>query len=643
MTPSRKTPRKAPRLTGTYSGHLRGFGFFVPARGGDDLFVPPGHEGNAIDGDTVEAERRRGDTVQVTRVLERGRARLAGTFLGRRSFSPDAHHIGKILTVTGSAKKGDKILVVPELDAFRIERVLGRSGAPDVEDAAVLAELGIAAEFPAAVHKETKSLPAPAESAVADRLDLRSAVTVVTIDPVTSRDFDDAISVERSRDGWTLGVHIADVSHYVQPGTALDAEARRRGTSVYLPGRVIPMLPERLSNDLCSLREGKNRFALSVLLDYDTKGDLRRTRFAESVIRPARRFSYERASRVMDGTRRESGRVGRVLRDMLQLSELLRQRRQSLELPRNETELVFDAAGNVVDLRSIAHDVAHGVIEEFMLAANQQVARLMLLRGVPTLFRNHPAPEDLKAVRDVLELLGMEHGPSSSSPSSSSKRRSSARVAKPGEIDLPRVVSDAVSKGFGPTVTSAVFRCMSRARYTGTDSSHFSLGFPAYCHFTSPIRRYADLTVHRGLRGLLKAEGKPLVIRPGAKPGKPKRDAAHEALGEQLTARAAAAERAESRIRRRRVLEFLLRQGPIPTTGQITGVVEKGLIVDLSEYGTSGFLATDALPGPSYDFEPGKLAGDRRTYRLGQDIEVCIHRIDPAASQLDLAPAPRYG
>jgi len=621
MTASRRTSRRSSPLVGSYAGHFRGFGFFVPSRGGDDLFVPPGREGDAIDGDTVEVERRRGDTVQVVRIVERGRAKLAGTFLGRNAFSPDAHHIGKILTVTGDAEKGDKVLVVPELGGFRIERVLGRSGAPDVEDAAVLGELGIEPGFPGAVQKEADSLPPPAESAVGDRLDLRQAVTIVTIDPVTSRDFDDAVSVERSRDGWSLGVHIADVSHYVRPGTALDDEARRRGTSVYLPGRVIPMLPERLSNDLCSLREGKNRFALSVLLDYDRKGELRGVRFARSVIRPARRFSYERASRVMDGTRRESGRVGQVLRDMLQLAKLLRERRQSLELPRNETELVFDAAGNVVDLRSIASDVAHGVIEEFMLAANQEVARLMLLRGVPTLFRHHPAPENMATVREVLGLLGIEHSE---------------------ELDLPRVVAEAVDRGFGPTVTSAVFRCMLRARYTTTDPSHFSLAFPAYCHFTSPIRRYADLTVHRSLCRLLDAEGNPLDLAPRTQLGKPGPDDRHEALGEELNARAAAAERAESRIRRRRVLEFLLRQGPIPTTGQITGVVEKGLIVDLSEYGTSGFLAVDALPGPSYEFQPGKLVGDRRTYQLGQDIEVCIHRIDPAASQLDLALAPSY-
>ena len=620
-----RTPRKrtqqSGRLQGTYVGHGRGFGFFVSDAGGDDLFVPPGREGIAIDGDTVEVERGRGDTVRVVRLVRRGRALLAGTYLGNGAFSADAHHIGRFLTVTGDAQKGDKVLVATSAEAFRIARILGRSGAPDVEDAAVLAELDIDPTFPKPALGEAERLPAPSKQANDARLDLRKALTVVTIDPVTSRDFDDAISVERQAGDWLLGVHIADVSHYVRPGTALDREAHRRGTSVYLPSRVIPMLPERLSNDLCSLREGQDRFALSVLMRYDTSGALRETTFAKSVIRPDRRFSYERASRVMDGTRREGGTVGVALRDMLALAEMLGKQRRSLELPRSGVELVFDASGNVVDLRSTAHDKAHGVIEEFMLAANRQVARLMLDRCVPVLFRHHPAPADLAHVWDTLELLGLD---------------------SPSKLGLRRAVARAVSSGHGPTVASAVFRCMSRARYTCEASSHFSLKFDAYCHFTSPIRRYTDLTVHRSLHQLLDAAGGTITTEPVDSAGEPHSDLALEELGEHLNARSAAAERAESRIRRRRVLEFLLRQGAVPTCAQVTGVVEKGLMMDLGEYGVAGFLPVEALPGDAYQFEPGRLVSERRTYRLGQDLDVCIHRIDPSASQLDLALAPRF-
>ena len=308
MTKQSKSERSgSSQLRGKYVGHPRGFGFLVIERGGVDLFVPPKHEGAAIDGDTVLAEPGERGTARVTRVVERGRPLLAGTFLGRGAFLPDAHRVPKILSVEGKAHKGDKVLVAATPDRFRVRRVLGRAGARNVEDAAVLAELGILPKFPRQALGDADKLKAPGKGDFKGRLDLRDTTTVVTIDPVSSRDFDDAISLEGRGNEWLLGVHIADVSHYVRPGAALDQEAHKRGTSVYLPNRVIPMLPEKLSNDLCSLREGVDRLTLSVLLRYDAKGKLLETTFAESVIRSDRRFSYERASRVMDKTAKEKG------------------------------------------------------------------------------------------------------------------------------------------------------------------------------------------------------------------------------------------------------------------------------------------------------------------------------------------------
>jgi ribonuclease R len=505
-------------------GHARGFGFFVPGSGGDDRFVPPGHEGEAIDGDTVEVQPGRGDTVRVKKVLARGRHRLVGTFLGDGTFLADAHHVGRSLKVAGRARRGDKVLVTAAVDGFQVARVLGRAGAPEVEDAAVIAELDLETSFPEAVLHEVDGLQELAINELSHRLDLRAATTVVTIDPLTSRDFDDAISVERRTGGWQLGVHIADVSHYVQSGMAVDQEARRRAISVYFPGQVVPMLPERLSNDLCSLREGRDRLTLSVLLTYDCDGDLQKVSFARSVIRPRRRFSYERASRVMDGSRREAGPVGAMLRDMLALAKTLKKRRRSLELARGDAELVFDAAGNVVDVRSFAKDVAHGVIEELMLAANQEVARLMLARGVPTLYRHHPRPEDLSHVWETLELLG---------------------VNRPRRLGLRRAISKAVRMGFGPAVSAAVFRCLPRARYTTAEVGHFSLNFDAYLHFTSPIRRYADLTVHRALHELLEGCRTPLSLAPDAELRPPEPAPHLDRLATHLNTRAAAADRAE--------------------------------------------------------------------------------------------------
>ena len=259
MAKARRGSRRdaSKRVRGTYVGHPRAFGFLLLEGGGADLFVPPKHEGDAIDGDTVLAERRGESAAKVTAIVARGRSRLCGTYIGRGAFLPDAHRIPKILSVEGKARKGDKVLVAVRPDALRIRRVLGRAGDPAIEDAAVLAELEISPQFPKPALAQAAKLKEPGPADFRGRLDLRDTKTVVTIDPVNSRDYDDAISLERRGKGWLLGVHIADVSHYVRQGSALDKEAHKRGTSVYLPTRVIPMLPEKLSNDLCSSARGR--------------------------------------------------------------------------------------------------------------------------------------------------------------------------------------------------------------------------------------------------------------------------------------------------------------------------------------------------------------------------------------------------
>ena len=588
--------------------------------GGDDLFVPPGNEGDAIDGDKVEAMRGDRGTAQVSQVIERGRKLLVGTHLGNQQFTADAHRIPRSLKVEGKATRGDKVLVETTKTKMRVRRVLGRAGDPAVEDAAVLAEIGITPRFPKNAWDESQALKPPSAKDTRGRLDLRTATTVVTIDPVTSRDFDDAISLERRGKDWVLGVHIADVSHYVRPDTPLDREAYRRATSIYLPSRVIPMLPEKLSNDLCSLREGVDRLAMSVLMRYGPDGKLKETTFAESVICSDRRFSYERASRVMDRAVREKGEVGTLLHDMAKLSKLLSKNRASFNLPRSELELVYGSQGEVVDLRPVADDVAHGVIEEFMLAANREVARLLLRKRVPSIFRHHPEPPDLSRVWNDFRLLGIKRAES---------------------IGIGKALTAAVKKGLGPAATAAILRDMPRAIYTTGDSSHFSLGFQAYTHFTSPIRRYSDLVVHRQLRGLIRKNRGPIKMRSSAKLPAAAANAELETVAAHATQQAIAAERAETRLRRRRLLAYIARQKPVALTGQITQVVERGFGVDLPEYGTWGFVPTEKLPGKRYKFEPGALRGSGRVFRLGDTLEVRIARVDPDANELELLPIDR--
>jgi ribonuclease R len=635
----KKRARRDDEIRGTYVGHPRGFGFLVREGGGADLFVPPRNDGGAIDGDTVIAEPVEGDAARVTRIVRRGRALLAGTYFGQGTFAADAHRVPGNLPVEGKARKGDKVVVAATEKGFRIRRVLGRAGAPDVEDAAVLAELEISPRFPKGVLAEARKLPPPGAADLRGRMDLRDATTVVTVDPVTSRDFDDAISIERRGDERRLGVHIADVSHYVLPDSAIDREAYRRGTSVYLPNRVIPMLPEELSNDLCSLREGEDRLTLSVLLRFDAKGNLLETTFAESVIRSVRCLSYERASRVMDRTVKERGPVGDLLLEMAKLAETLRRNRPSLDLPREEIEFIYNGRGDVVDVRPTALDVAHGVIEEFMLAANREVARLLLGRRAAAIYRHHPEPEDLSGVWEALRELGAVRAGERGRRGRGGRREGAG--ASPGPRDLGESIARAVAKGYGPAVSAAMLRCLPRAFYTTGAASHYSLGFEAYTHFTSPIRRYSDLVVHRLVRSAIRArrDRGPLRQRTRAKLPAPQPDDALESVAEHVTAKAAASDRAESRIRRRRVLEFLLRRGRVPTDGQVTMVVERGLVVDLPEFATSGFLATDLLPGGPFEAQRGALRGRRRAYHLGDALEVCIHRIDPSTGQLDVALA----
>ncbi len=629
-------------IEGTYTGHPKGFGFVRPSlypsrerrHRVHDLFIPRGASGDAIDGDRVLVRPGARGTGKVLAVVERGRRKLAGTYLGEGLFRPDSHSIPKVFPLkTTPHRKGPalrpgvKVIAHREGEGYCLGVVLGPTGNRQVEDRAVLEEMEISGRFGPDALKEARRFEGwkAGSRERRGRLDLRGEPTVVTIDPVTAKDFDDAISLRRKRDGaYLLGVHIADVSHYVEPGKALDREARLRGFSAYLPTGVIPMLPPVLSDGACSLREGEDRLAISVLLTFDPHGTLQGTRVGRSVIRSDRRLTYQRASRLMEGAGGETQKISQLLKDMHRLAALLLKQRPSLAIHEAGVEFVYSPEGELVEVHTTEGDDAHWVIEEFMLAANREVAGWLLAKGEPILFRHHPPPLDLGELREFLSGMGIE----------------GAR-----DRPLPEVMRRATEAGLGTAATSFLLQAMESAEYSSQKPTHHALGFPHYVHFTSPIRRYADLMVHRAVARHLRP-GRWVEMRsrvrapePGAAPvSTPEL----EGLASHLNRRERAIGYAERRLRRRRVLEFLSLRAGETFQGVILRALERGLLVNLPGYLISGFVDLESL-GPGANLvRPHRLSAGGTIYHPGQEMPVRIRRIDPARGELDLGPASHF-
>jgi ribonuclease R len=634
-------PQAGTTIEGNYSGHPRGFGFLRPiahAAGrkslrAHDLFVPPGEAGAAIDGDRVIARAASDGTVRVEEVLERGRKKIAGTFLQGGSVRPDAPSIPRPLPIAGRAsggrgrnpRPGDKVIVIAERDRFLLGEVLGRAGDAEVEDRAILEEAEVLREFPPKAVEEARRFEDGRVGARErrGRVDLRDELTIVTIDPFTARDYDDAISLRRGKDGgFVLGVHIADVSAYVEPGSALDREAEARGSSAYLPASVVPMLPPALCDGLCSLREGEDRLAISILLDLERRGTLQGARAARTVIRSRRRLTYERASRVMEGAGGERRDVAALLRDMRDIARVLRARRPSLEIHEPGVEFVYSPKGDIVDVRTTERDDAHWVIEEFMLSANREVAGWLLRLREPALFRHHPPPGSLKELRDLLAGLG---------------------VAGARDRPLPEILRRAEEAGLGAAATAFLMDVLEAAEYNPREPRHDALGFSHYAHFTSPIRRYADLTIHRAVaRHLRPGKWVEMLPRGGAAPEPsmpPASTPELERIAGHINLRERAIAGAERRLRRRRVLEFLARRSGEAQPGVVIRVIEDGLLVNLPGFLVSGTIALGALGPGAWKTGDHAVSAGGRIYRPGTEVLVRPKRIDPIRGELELGMA----
>lgn len=650
MSPSGRVLAKSP--AGLIAGVLRkrssGVGFVVPHEPrpeglSGDIYIAPADVADGHNGDTVLARllKRRGPQGRpagvIVEVVERATNVFVGTYLEEDDqgyVDIDGTNFSDSVWVgdpgAKGAREGDKVVIEMirfptqhQIGEAVLTKVLGARGEPGVDTQGVIHEFGLPVDFPDDVQDEARiETENFSEENLQGREDLTGMV-MVTIDPADARDFDDAISLERTEDGhWHLGVHIADVAHFVQPGTALDREAQLRGTSVYLPTRVIPMLPEVLSNALASLQEKRVRFTKSVFIEYSEDGVPVHTRFANSAIKVNKRFAYEQVLPIIEGKQEQRGRipakVRKLLGDMHELAMLLRRRRLAqgainLNLP--EIKLEFDKEGRVSGAHEQPHDESHQIIEEFMLAANVAVATSLADRGLEFLRRIHNDPSEAKmrAFAEFAESLGY-------------------RLKNPqSRSELQKLLERIAGKTEERAVHYALLRSFRQAEYSPYDVGHYALAARHYCHFTSPIRRYPDLTIHRWIDAILtgnstyRGPSGEELLRLASQCSKTERRAAD----------------AERELINLKLLAYLETRIDTEMDAIITGVDRYGFFCRGVEMPAEGLVHVTTLSsGDYFDYDRSShtLTGRRsgEIFRLGDQVRVRVVRVDVDRRQLDL-------
>jgi ribonuclease R len=658
-------------FTGTYRHNRRGFGFVVPTdpSAHEDLYIPEGQNGGAITGDIVRAKitsqgQRDGKTIysgRITEIIERTQKRFVGTLVRKGhewTVRPDGNTFTETILTPDAAsrniKPGTKVVVeitaYPENSAWAqgvITDVLGKAGEKDVDLKTVIIQFNLPERFPDDVLAEARQAvddfdPGDERSR---RLDLTGEM-ICTIDPDDAKDYDDAISLRKLDSGlWELGVHIADVSWFVPEASPMDAEAQERGNSAYFPGHVIPMLPEILSNGVCSLQEAVPRLCKSAFITYDESAHPVSARFANTVIKSAKRLRYREAQAIIDGAATVphpegprtiadyAPKVVSLLHDMNLLARRLQKRRHAqgqivLDLP--EVDLVLDEDGKVVDAVPEDQSFTHTLIEMFMVEANEAVARMLDSQHVPFLRRTHPEPEERgsERLRQFVTVAGFK---------------------LPKVLDRKAIQSllHAVKgKPEAFAISLAVLKSLTRAEYSPDPVGHYALASQHYCHFTSPIRRYADLTIHRLLDAYFAAGG---GAAGGARGGRkkpridlnsvPGEDDLHE-LGRHLSFTERRADDAERELRQIKLLELLSGKIGHEFTGVVTGITNFGVFVQLQTYLIDGLIRYEQLLDDWWDVDEksGQIHGQRTgsTIRIGDVVKTVIARVDLPRRELDI-------
>ncbi len=629
-------------VRGTMDLNVRGFGFVRPhgASGREqDIFIPKGGLGGASHGDRVliriTGSSRGRQEGRVVRVLQRGHTRLCGIYRqgSRRGYLiPDNERIPFSVLIPRSASKGarDGTAVLVKITSHgsdksgptgKVVEILGDPDSPGVQIRMAMEQFSLPLCFPAEVESETAALT-PLQECDASRKDLRH-VGHVTIDGATAKDFDDAICVQRLQDGYRLFVSIADVGHYVRPGSALDREAYRRGTSVYLPDRVIPMLPERLSNDLCSLVPDEDRPAFTAILDFDSRGRRTAERFTKSMIRSRRRLTYSAVNDMVyqrtASARKEEAPLLSMLHTAAELAELLdmrRRRRGSLGFNIPSPRIVLQE-DHIETIGRSEQNRANKLVEECMLAANEAVAETLARKNVPVLYRIHeqPDPDKVESFTEAARSMGLQLPPTEITPSWFAEVLAAARNS-PTEY----------------VVNNLLLRTMQQARYAPENMGHFGLAAQYYLHFTSPIRRYPDLVAHRVLQAALSGQ----TAKQTEGPLPPKVDMAE--AGIYLSKRERIAIEVERNVQARLAALFLRDRVNEEFDAIVSGVTSFGLFVELLEYFISGAVMVRDMEDDYYlhDSRGHRLIGERsgRIYQLGQMVRVQLDHVDMLAKRI---------
>ena len=631
-------------VRGTVHGHADGHGFLAPDGGGERIYLARRQMRSLMHGDRALVRpfaRERDARVEgaVVEVLERGAREVVGRFWresGVAFVRPDDSRLHQDILVPADARAGARsgqMVVATVLEpptahsppVGRVNEVLGEHMAPGMEVDIAIRRHALPDRWPDDVMAEASRFGAKVgEGEGASRWDLR-ALPLVTIDGEDARDFDDAVYCAPTPKGWRLIVAIADVAHYVRTGTALDREARRRGTSVYFPGRVLPMLPEALSNGLCSLRPEEDRLCVACEMFIDREGRILRSRFREAVMRSHARLVYEEVAEALGARRGAAARLGVALEHLRHLHALFevlhgaRCRRGALDFDAAETRVLLDEAGEVVAIEARPRTDAHRLIEECMIAANVAAARYLSRHQRRFLYRVHEGPTTEKAdeLRAFLAPLGLRLGGGE----------------RPRPQDYARLIEEIRSRPDSALIHTVLLRSLAQAIYTPLNTGHFGLALSAYSHFTSPIRRYPDLVAHRSIKE---------VLHSGRGAGSPPPESDMRSLGEHASVTERRAEEATREVEFRLKCRFL--QGHVGEVrhGQVSGVTGFGLFVTLEDFGVDGLIHVSALGGDYFHHDPVRheMRGERsdRVFRLGDRLEVVVSRVEPGEGKIDLEP-----